>query len=144
MTGAAMTPAMSPAMTRFAWLTPLVCVLVGCNEREDARVTGSVKYEGKPLAAGFITFTPKENRGVARGASVDDGKFECDGLLPGSYQVLISTPAKYEADPNSKSGLKAAPQVKVPDDVVGNLREVEVVRGTQTLDFDLQKPATAK
>ena len=116
------------------WLV-LAC---GC-ERETSAVSGTVTYDGKRLASGFVTFYPTE-QGTSRGANVVDGVYQVDDLLPGSFKVLVSTPAHYVEDPASKSGLKKVPQPTVPAKAPGNQRTVQLKAGAQTLDLDVKKP----
>lgn len=91
-------------MTRNHWLAwgLLVCVTLfyGCGGTDGpARydVSGSVTFDGKPVPAGVILFTPdgaKNNRGPTGFAKIKDGKYdtrdEGRGTIGGPHIVAVS------------------------------------------------------
>ena len=117
----------------------LLALVAGCG-RETSAVSGKVNYDGRPLASGYITFSPQDE-GTSRGAKVVDGAYRIEDLFPGSFRVLISTPSQYVEDPKEKSGLKKVAQPTVPSKAPGNQRVVQLRAGDQTLDFDVKKPS---
>lgn len=67
----------------------------GCGGAGPQRraVSGEVTLDGKPLAAGTVTFAPREGVTAAT-AEVFDGSFRIgpsEGPAPGSYQVEIAS-----------------------------------------------------
>jgi hypothetical protein len=50
----------------------LLPVATGCSRL--ASVSGSVSYEGKPVAKGAISFLPEDGRGPACGGPNNDGQ----------------------------------------------------------------------
>lgn len=74
--------------------------LVGCGGDSDnlprEGFSGKVAVEGKPLAKGLITFLPASPEVTTQGGSVViDGKYEVpqsQGLVPGKYKVVITSP----------------------------------------------------
>jgi len=74
----------------------LVCALiVGCVQSVDGRypVSGTVKFDGKPMEFGQISFQPVEQGGASSAAAqIADGKFMIPakkGLVPGEYTVVF-------------------------------------------------------
>ena len=75
-------------------------IAVGCNDggaddlpREP--ISGTVSYDGKPLANGTIQFQPASAaEGMAAGGMVVDGRFDVpreEGPVPGNYKVQIDS-----------------------------------------------------
>ena len=58
-------------------------------------VSGTVRYNGKPLERGNISFAPAGPEGRAAGGTIIDGQYSLttldtdDGALPGKYKVSI-------------------------------------------------------
>jgi hypothetical protein len=82
------------------WLVPVcAAVLAGCSEQGDTlprqTVSGTVTFEGKPLAKGVIQFYPEPPTrpgGVAASGTIEGGKFtvaQSEGPTPGDYKVAI-------------------------------------------------------
>lgn len=93
--------------------------------KADAKVSGKVTFQGKPVAEGEIAFVPADPKaGKTVTASIKDGSYSV-ALAPGQYAVAVTgskdmpLPAKYAA--SDTSGLTA-----------------EVKDGANTLDIDLK------
>src|SRR5437867_983551 len=89
----------------------LVASLVGCASGEAKRfaITGTVKWQGKPLDQGTILFLAEDpSLGSGNGAPIRDGKYIIpadQGLLPGRYKISISSADPKKAlDPNADPG----------------------------------------
>jgi len=72
-----------------------ICVLSGCGTAGTATVTGTIKLDGEPLAAGNVLF---ESEGVICVGTIQDGKFSMrygDGnAIPvADYRVSICPPS---------------------------------------------------
>jgi len=75
-----------------------VLAVAGCGETDTGgrvAVTGHITFQGKPLAAGRINFTPaKGNSGLAAGGEIQEGQFRiraAQGPTEGQYQVTVTT-----------------------------------------------------
>jgi hypothetical protein len=81
---------------------PALFIVLGCSQDDGLGkrygVSGTVTYNGQPVAKGRINFIPKDKG--ARGASgqIENGSFSSlttlstgDGALPGEYTVAIDT-----------------------------------------------------
>jgi hypothetical protein len=79
----------------------------GCSGGGDddfprERIFGTVTLDGKPLEKGTITFLPTDTTGqTTQGeAPIKNGAYEISvdqGLVPGPYKVLISSPVPMDA-----------------------------------------------
>lgn len=82
------------------WLACLGLLCVGCQGGDSTTrydVAGTVTFDGKPVAAGVILFTPdaaKNNRGPTGFAKIKDGKYDTrqdgKGTVGGPHTVAIS------------------------------------------------------
>ena len=128
----------------------LGATVAGCGDGSRSVVSGTVTYEGEPVAKGQITFTPADGKGPIAGGEITAGKYRLTDLVPGQKVVQItavddSAPVLSSADmaQAAASGKPAAqPKVLVPPDAAGNGATVEVKSGSQTHDFPLKKPAS--
>ena len=124
----------------------LSALVVGCGGGagpETVAVTGSVVYEGQPVAGALVTFVPAasdKTLKTAQSETAEDGRFEMSyqvgnetksGLPPGEYKVAVEKldlesvqstltppksllPDKYASE--QTSGLSAAVQVESDND----------------------------
>ena len=89
-----------------AALLMLVLAACGCGE-EKATVSGTVRYRGKPLKSGTVTFTGTGNRTFA--AKIDEqGRYTVSGLAAGSATATVTSPRPVPA-----------PRIKLPQPVEG-------------------------
>lgn len=74
-------------------LTTLV-MSVGCGDDGKYTVSGSVTFQGKPVPAGEIRFTPdRGNKGPVVLARIKEGAYETPrdkGLVGGYYQLRVT------------------------------------------------------
>jgi hypothetical protein len=101
----------------FSQVTPLIggkmmfrlaCLMIigavsGCGGARTSSVEGDVVWDGKPLAGASVQFVPQGKGRDATAGTDKNGHFVMstfqpkDGMLPGSYKVVISPPVG-EAD----------------------------------------------
>ena len=88
-----------------AWF---VVVFSGCGSDDPLNrqgLSGTVTFDGQPLANGTIEFQPKGN-GFGSGAMIENGEFlipAAKGLPPGDYIVRVSA-ATGKAEPEEAPG----------------------------------------
>jgi hypothetical protein len=76
----------------------LVLALVGCGGSRTSPVAGVVVLDGQPLAEAAIQFVPQGAGRDATGQTDTNGEFAMstfeprDGVLPGTYKVVITPP----------------------------------------------------
>ncbi|MBY0512639.1 MAG: carboxypeptidase-like regulatory domain-containing protein [Gemmataceae bacterium] len=91
-------------------------------------VTGTVTFEGKPVAAGVLTFVSLDQpKPKVTAAEVKDGKYSAE-LPPGKYAVAVSAP---------KDGKETLPAKFTTTDTSG--LTVEVKAGANAHNFELKK-----
>jgi len=84
-------------MTRIPFLC-LTVVLLGCGSSRTSPVEGEILLDGKPLAGASVQFVPQGKGNDATGETDKNGRFVMstfqprDGVLPGSYKVVVSPP----------------------------------------------------
>ena len=132
-------------MKRLAGL--LVClgaVLVltaGCSKqgRKLGQLSGKVTFKGKPVPAGYVSFTPDGsggNLGNVKVAQIKDGFFDTSvesdpGILPGPTIIRIAG-----FDGKKLKGFSQGKQIFNPHEV-----RFTVPEGTSTQDFDVPNSA---
>jgi hypothetical protein len=134
-------------MCRFNWPSAVVVLsaavllaVVGCSPAAD--VSGSVSYDGTPVADGSITFVPADGQTPTAGGTVKDGKYACR-VPVGAMKVSI-TSAK-EVGRKKLYQTKDSPDMPVMKEVLPEKYNMktqltyEVTAGTQVKDFTLPK-----
>jgi hypothetical protein len=123
---------------------------VGCSEPADELprepVSGTITFEGKPLAKGMIQFIPAAGRGETQaGAPIENGSYSIpqpEGPVPGRYTVVITASEAGAAAPAGPPGREVpSPKELIPAKY--NTRSTltaEVKKGEKNRrDFDLKK-----
>jgi hypothetical protein len=125
----------------------VTALLVGCGQGENAKVVGSVTYNGQPLENGSVIFEPMDGD-TSFTASIINGRFEAEQAQVGQFKATVqagpSGPAASSREAfNSQAQTakdKQQPANEIPADAEGNGQTVEVTRGEQTLDLALTGP----
>jgi hypothetical protein len=79
-----------------------VALAISCGPADDGlgkryAVSGSVNYNGSPLAQGTISFVPAEGKGVGATGVIENGAYTLstggsnDGALAGKYKVTVTS-----------------------------------------------------
>lgn len=92
-------------MRTFLWLTVLSAATagVGCGSgKKSAKVSGTVKYRGKPLPSGTVTFFDAKKE-IVGSASIQNGSYAMQDVPPGKVMVSVTTPPAVKADPKHPS-----------------------------------------
>lgn len=104
------------------WVAALLACVVGCggsSRPEPAPVSGTVTYNGKPVAHATVMFTPKSGGASATGKTDENGKFTLttfepgDGAIVGEHVVTVTYtgPEGAEAEnPESPEAYGAPPE----------------------------------
>ena len=76
----------------------LAFAVVGCGGSRTSPVSGVVLLDGKPLAGASVQFIPQGTGRDATGETDSSGQFAMstfqarDGVIPGTYKVVIAPP----------------------------------------------------
>jgi hypothetical protein len=139
-------------MTDLGRLSQVLCVCIviggvfGCADGKPKKypVSGEVKFQGKPLDQGGITFVGED---LARGtgwAPIKDGQYSIsakEGLLPGRFKVSISSadPRNTAPDPDSPPGYLPLPKDRIQSkyNAQTTLSADVKAEGTNTFNFEV-------
>jgi hypothetical protein len=153
------------SISGIACLTLIAFVVVGCGKgpkRPDvARVSGVVKFDGKPVEGATITFSNNKSPRIATGMTDASGTYQLttfstnDGAIPGEHVVTISkfdqpagtatSPEDYAKMMQGKKGNVAPPgkakgslPAEYADPGKSGLKRTVVLGESNTFDFDLK------
>jgi hypothetical protein len=138
-------------MGRLAFTLLFVVIGAGCGGNTEGRqpISGTITLKGAPLDEGLIEFFPQEGEkvGTRGGAAVKNGKYSIprdQGLLPGTYKVVISAAdkARPEQDPGAPPGpTKSAPRRnRIPAEYNRATKQVVTVTKGGPNQFDFTIP----
>ena len=126
--------------------------VLGCGPKSpDGRypVSGTVKFGGKPMDHGLVSFQPVDPNGKTSSAgAVKDGKFSISGtknLYPGEYTVVVtceevSDEVETSTDELGKSYSAQKLVTYVPEDWgVFSTHTVTIKAGKNKFDFDVPR-----
>ncbi len=123
-------------------LLALLPLLAGCG-RGWGQVSGTVRYQGKPLPKGSITFYDEANQAVS--SPIDaDGKYTMPKVAAGKIKVAVALPMYIAMAGDDKGAAKMRAEqrtlpslpVRYADTEKSGLNR-DVKAGSQTIDFDL-------
>ena len=114
----------------------------GCKPR-TGNVSGTVKFDGKPLPGGTITFFDEKN-GAFSSAIETDGSYSVTGVRAGRARIAVAVPLPIPFESSSMPGIKITPPTidvpKIPDKYLSAEKSglvCNVRGGDQPFDIDL-------
>lgn len=120
-------------------LLALLPLVAGCG-RGWGQISGTVRYKGKPLPMGTITFYDEVNR--AEFSLIDsDGKYTVNKVAAGKAKITVTAPMPIFMPGDTKLPKRLAKMPKgfpiryADAEKSGLVRDIQ--RGSQTIDFDL-------
>ena len=130
--------------TIFGFLNSIAILgcFVGCGpESNVASISGTAKFDGKPIEKGSINFVPVKGQGPTAGGNIEGGKYKCEAAL-GECKVEIRMAKvvgkrKLYDTPDS-------PEQEIMEEVLpmkyneATELKVEIKKGENTKDFDLK------
>lgn len=118
-----------------------VCSILGCGP-PVATIEGTVRYVGRPVDAGRISFVPLVAGQKAAWGEVREGAYSVSGE-PGSYRVEISWPrltGRMIQGGFSETELVPETEEAIPPAYNAESKlSATVAAGANTVDFDLDK-----
>ena len=109
--------------------------LSGCAEKKF-EVSGTVKYEGQPIAKGYISFIP-EKGGQGGGGPITNGQYSIS-VPPGRCKVIINA-SKMTKLPEGETGMLGKTEEEreyIPTRYNAESKLTADVAGNMTLDFN--------
>lgn len=117
-------------------------------------MSGSVTYEGTPVANGSISFAPSDGVGPTTGGTIENGRYEVDEITSGKKVVQIvgvkviefaTSSAEMEQQAKDAAGGRVGygavdQSDEISPNAEGNNVTIEITAG-ETYDFELKKPA---
>jgi hypothetical protein len=95
----------------------IAMLAIGCKLR-NGNVSGTVKFDGKPLTSGTVTFFDEKNQALASSIN-PDGSFSISSVRPGRAKIAIAVPLPISFDSPAFSGISIMPPKadgpKIPD-----------------------------
>lgn len=121
------------------WLIPCastIAACAGCSRPPANTVTGSVTWNGLPLAYGAISFLPADGASRTAGAVVTDGRYVVIDVPPGEkiVQVISGSPPR---EPGGSSDVPPPLEFMIPPNAIGNGERHTIIAGQQVLDLQL-------
>lgn len=127
----------------FAMLVAFGAAGCGSGGRETAVVSGEIKYNGKSIEKGHISFFPVSGKGSTAGSEIENGRYRAEGVSLGEMEVRINAPKivgtrkLYENDPKSPVIPKYAGSLPARFNVKSELK-LTVNQSSVQKDFDLK------
>ncbi|HEY7156780.1 MAG TPA: hypothetical protein VH575_22620 [Gemmataceae bacterium] len=133
---------MNSRLTNWLVLLVLLQLLAGCG-RGWGDVSGTVRYQGKPLPKGTITFYDETNQAVT--SPIADGKYTMPNkVAAGKVKVAVMLPMFIAMAGDRESAARMAAEQKNMPNLPAHYADAEksgldrtVKQGSQTIDFDL-------
>jgi hypothetical protein len=134
-----------------------LALLPGCGQ-QSATVSGSVTYDGEPVASGMVTLQPADGKGPTAGGPIVNGRYKVENVKPGPKVVRVEAVKAVPFARSSEEMARRAAENKargdgtgiidradvIPADAEGNNALVELRPGSQEHDLHLKKPGGAR
>jgi len=147
------------ASGKVPWLFPvLVLALSGCGGSNRVAVKGKVTLDGTPLEKGYIAFYPEDGQGGTIGGNIIDGEYTIPDVPLGKKKVqgtltdVVASPAENPGKSRQDANAERLKKMKkrdraarsAPQNLMGNNRIVEISRGMEDLNIELQRPGSRR
>jgi hypothetical protein len=135
-----------PSLSRVLCLGIGIAGILGCADGKPKRyaVSGQVKFQGKPLDQGGITFLGEDLGHGTGWSAIKDGRYSIpakEGLLPGRYKVAVNSadPKNRTPDPDSPPGYLPVPKDRIQSKYNSQttLSADVTAEGTNTFNFEV-------
>lgn len=129
-----------------AWLNGLliaVLFVAGCDGDNSATVKGEVKFDGKPVAEGTISFVPVDGKTGTAGGPIKDGRYETKvpvALMKViiNAQEIVGKKKLYDTPDSPTRPIYAETLPAKYSDRIKTELQLDVKRGTNVKDWDLK------
>ncbi|MFM7243213.1 MAG: hypothetical protein ACKO40_03435 [Planctomycetaceae bacterium] len=134
------------SMTTFRRLAAGVALaaMLGCGPTSST-VSGTVTFNGEPVASGAISLFPTDGKGSPAGGLIKDGRYTVTGVTPGEKTVQLSSPViagTRKDDYGNES--RIAEELMPAAWGRGSQHTITVTAGSNTQDFAVEGPDPRK
>lgn len=124
----------------------LALMLLGCGQKgpATATVSGTIKLNGEPVEGAVVLFQPVGEGRSSRGLTDANGRYtltytaDQKGALIGEHIVSVSKSKKRIVDDNGNVVDPGEPEIFPPSANSQSELKANVVRGSNTFDFDIK------
>lgn len=141
---------LTPLLRPVVLMSITVCLLAGCGDDagETFHLSGNITFDGKPIPAGRIMFTPdssKDNKGAVGYSSIKDGKFDTkwEGGKPRAAGPMVIRIEGMEPDGEAKADPEDPSAEVVPLKPMFSPYEIRTDLPSEDTAQDFEVPASA-
>jgi len=134
------------SMTTVRWLAAGVAAvaMMGCGP-STSTISGTVTFNGEPVANGAISFFPTDGKGSPAGGLIKDGRYTVTGLKPGERTVQLSSPVVAGTRKDDYGNdTRIAEELIPPAWGRASQNKITVTAGSNTKDFAIEGPDPRK
>ena len=126
-------------------LSVAILSLTGCGDNL-ATVKGQVTFNGEPVSRGFINLEPVDGKGTVSGASIEEGKFLMEDVVPGEKIVRLSAVYTKGIEKNAEDGseIEICEDLFPPDYGKGKNLRLKVELPETKADYNVEGPDPRK
>src|SRR5260370_35917054 len=84
----------------------LLLLALGCGGPATSTVSGTIKYKGKPLSGGVVTFMTMDGKASFPGPIDHEGHYKVEKVLRGQVRIGVTTSSQAMSVPLPKAALR--------------------------------------
>lgn len=133
-------------MSSITWMvaTAAIVAAAGCGPT-TATVSGTVTFNGEPVAKGAISLFPSDGKGSATGGLITDGRYSIAGVAPGEKIVQLSAPVVAGSRKDDYGNeTQVAEELMPPAWGRASQEKITVTAGALTQNFEITGPDPRK
>ena len=129
-----------------SWIvaTAAIVAALGCGPTMST-VSGTVTFNGEPVAKGAISLFPSDGKGAPVGGLITDGRYSVSGVAPGEKLVQLSAPIVAGTRKDDYGNVTQVAEELLPASWGRASREtITVTAGAMTKNFEITGPDPRK
>jgi hypothetical protein len=128
------------------WMVATVAIVaaLGCGPTMST-VSGTVTFNGEPVAKGAISLFPSDGKGVPVGGLITDGRYTITGVAPGEKIVQLSAPIVAGTRKDDYGNVSQVAEELLPAAWGrASQKKITVTAGSMTENFEITGPDPRK